>query len=351
MPSPVGLLSSDGLFLILAFPGLALLLLSIFLGFGTLFLRWRGTRKVDRWSRLREEWNSQILEVLAGSLEPDILVKSVQREEGLNFLDFLAEYVRRIRGEERVTLNAMARPFLPSLLEHLKDRLAERRAGAVQTLGLFGMPEYANVLRDALEDPSALVSMAAARSLLSPGQVDHLQDVMDHLHRFSQWHRAVLAQLLAKVGPDAAALLHQALMDSGHPLRIRAVVAHALRILRDVESADLATQVLESETDRELTVECLRLLAEVGESRHRGSVLPLLYHPDFPIRAQALRALRAVGSPEDLSLFSEGMKDESPWVAMEAARGMRFLGGMQELQAMAASPGSRSVLAQQVLAE
>jgi hypothetical protein len=45
------------------------------------------------------------------------------------------------------------------------------------------------------------------------------------------------------------------------------------------------------------------------------------------------------------------MKDESPWVAMEAARGVKSLGGAQELRVMAASSGPCSVLAQQVLAE
>ena len=213
------------------------------------------------------------------------------------------------------------------------------------------MPEYAAVLEKALDDPSPLVVMIAAESLVGPGNPGFVEQVLAHLHRFAGWHPVVLARLLADVGPEATPALRPALAETHRPGWVRIVVAQALRTIRDLESADVAVEVLGKETNPDLLVECLRLLAEVGESRHRKPLLPLLRSPEFPVRAQALRALREVGGPEDLPFFREALEDDSPWVALEAARGMEGLGGIEELKALAVSEDPRSTLARQVLAK
>jgi HEAT repeat protein len=244
----------------------------------------------------------------------------------------------------------MARPFLPAIVER-SEKKAFRRAQIIRTVGLLGMPEYGSFLEEALDDPSPLVALMAAESLLRPGFPQYVEQVLARFHRFERWHSAPLTRLLSDVGPEAAPMLRSVLANPSDPTWVRIVVAQALRTLRDVESADLAVHLIESEADSDLLTGCLKLLSEVGETRHREPLLPLLQSSDFPVRAQALRALQAAGSEEDLPFFKEALNDPSPWVALEAARGMAALGGEQDLRWLALSNSPLSVLANQVLEE
>jgi HEAT repeat protein len=193
--------------------------------------------------------------------------------------------------------------------------------------------------------------MIAAQSLSGPDHPEFLGLVLDRLHRYQDWHPAFLAGLLADAGPDAGPMLQTALGDETRAGWSRAVVAQALLGLRDLASADTAGEVLGRSDDPELLVACLKLLVEVGESRHRVALLPMLNSPHFPVRSYALKALGAVGTGEDLPEFVEALKDESPWVALEAARGLRALGGSEILEKLALSGGPRSPLALQVMSE
>lgn len=346
-----GLPLDDRLFLLLALAIQGLLGLAVLLALLTVFLRWRNTREARRWERMTGKWDPVILEVMAGTVGPESLLRLVQPTERFDFLDYLTLYARRVRGREREVLKTLARPFLPALAERLPGKRGGRRAGIVRILGILGMPEHAELLERALDDPSPLVAFMAAEALLVPEYPGFLPQVTARLHRFDGWHPALLARLLADVGPDSVAVLRPALTDTRHPLWVRVVIAQALRLMRDIGAADAAAEVLERETDGDLRVECLRLLSEVGESRHRESLLPLLRAPEFHVRAQALRALQAVGGREDLPSFRAALTDESPWVAIEAAKGMRALGGTEELNALALSSDPRSTLAREVLSE
>jgi len=334
---------------------LALTILGIF-GIGlafillTVLLRRKNARDTEDSDRREKKWEPVLLEVLAGSYGPKALLDLVLPEEPVPFLNYLALFIRRIRGSEAETLRAMARPLLPALVERHEKR-AFQRAQIIRTVGILGMPGYEAFLEEALDDPSPQVALMAAEALLRPGYPEFVDPVLARFHRFERWHTAPLSRLLSNVGPEASPELRSALANPDYPTWVRIVLAQALRTLRDVESADLAAQIIETGPDRELLVGCLKLLAEVGEARHRRPLLPFLESTDFPVRAQALRALRVAGDGEDLPLFTKALDDPSPWVALEAARGMAALGGKHDLRKLAASQNPLSTLASQVLEE
>jgi HEAT repeat protein len=350
MNSPGFPFLEDRIFILLAL--LLVGLLAIAAGFVllTVLLRRRNLRETRSWKQLKEKWEPAILEILAEERSPEALAESIRPEDRSRFLELLSLYIRRIRGDEVETLKDLAEPLLPDLVERRK-RKAEDRARTVRTVGLLGMPRYRHFLEEALDDPSPLVALTAAESLLQPGQPESVGPVLKRFHRFTRWHPAPLARLLTGMGPDAAPFLRPVLIDSDYPVWVRAVVARALRSIRDVESADLAAEIIESDGEGDLLVECLRLLSEVGESRHREPLIPLVSSQAFPVRAQALRALSTVGKEEDLIFFREALNDPSPWVALEGGRGMAALGGEEELRTLAASDGPVGTVAREVLGE
>jgi HEAT repeat protein len=341
----------DRIFALLALTILGLFLTAILFSLLTVLLRANNTRKNRLRAGQEAKWDPVILEVLAGAQEPQSLTRFVNPGEELPFLDYLLHYFRRIRGEETTILKDLATPFLPLLAETMSQRGVERRARSVQTLGVLGMPEYVLVVRDTLDDPSPLVSIIAAQSLSEHGRLEFFPSILQQLHRYSDWHPAFLAGLLSDAGADAAPLLRTALGEGSRPGWERGIIAQALRNIRDLDSADVAAKVLDETDDPDLLVPCLRLVAELGEGRHRDALIPHLESLHFPVRSYALRALRTLRVSEDLPLFLRALEDESPWVAMEAARGMRDLGATAHLQALALSDEPRSALALQVMAE
>jgi HEAT repeat protein len=223
------------------------------------------------------------------------------------------------------------------------------RARAIRILGALGLPEYAGTIRSALEDPSPQVSLIAAQSLASPLYPEAIGPLLHRFDRFSDWHPTFLSGLLAGPGGAACPHLRFALRDRTRPDWARAIAAQALHNLRDLASADIAAAVLVEGGSPDLQVACLRLVAEFGETRHRHVLMPFLRSPEFSVRAHALKALQTAGDAADHRLFFDAMDDESPWVSLEGARGLRALGAWESLHLLARVGGHRSTLAREVL--
>ena len=352
MPGFGSLPPGDRVLSILAVSILVLFLLAIFLAFLTVVIRVRNSRGTRLGAFRKAKWDPVILEVLEGTKGPEELLDLVEPGEELAFLSFLLLYARRIRGGERGILQVLAGPHLHPLVERTRAGRTEQRAWAVQTLGLMGMPRYADTLLEALDDPSPLVSLIAAQSLAKRGSAESAQFVLERLHRYSEFHVAFLSGLLADAGPDAAPLFRSTLGDERRPDWVRVVVAQALYDLRDLPSADVAADILPRETNPDLLVGCLRLIAQAGAGgRHRESVIPFLESHHFAVRSYALKALRVLGSSSDIPLILQALQDESPWVALEAARGLRELGAVEPLRELARTEGPRSLVALEVISE
>lgn len=341
----------DRLFLALALSVAALLVVAVALAVLALYLRWRNERVARLWAVLEARWEPLVLDVLVGERTPDEVQSAVHPKESLRFLDFLLRFVRRVAGAEVEILRGLAVPHLRHLAGEWREGSVERRARAVQTLGILGTEEYEPIVFEALDDPSPLVSIVAAQALAEPDHPQYVEQVLKRLDRYRDWHPAFLAGMLADAGAGAAPLLRAALADQERDAASRAVVAQALHQLRDPEAADVAAAVTAVSDDPDLLVACLRILAEVGESRHRGALLPLLDFSFFPVRSHALKALRAVGDRRDRPIFERALDDPSPWVALEGARGLRSVGAGEVLEALALGEGEQAALARQVIAE
>ncbi len=326
-----------------------LLICSVIFAAYSILLRIRNNRKAAHWARLETAWEQAILEVLSGEKEPSDLQQRVGRKDTLYFVDFVMRYARRLRGQEREILTELVRPFLSRITERTVGGDAERRARAVQTISTLGFEEYTDRIIAALDDPSPLVAMIAARALARKEHPQHAVPVLKRLHRFQGWSRNYLSTMLSAVGPQIAPALRETLMDAGQPPQARAVAAEALRELNEFRAADDAVKVLETEQDRDLLASSLRLLAQTGRPEHLPAIRSLLGSPDFVVRAQAAGALGAIGDHQDIPLLREAFEDPSQWVAIQAAQGLKESGGVQTLKEIADSDHPRADLAKQVL--
>lgn len=349
----VELILEDKILYFLIFIILLLFILALVLAVYTLILRRANRLKALKWMRLENKWQPVVLDVLSGTAKSKDLLDLVGDEERLYFVDFLERFAQRLRGEERGTLSELALPFLDPVVRNLQHKDAERRARAVQTLCLLGLPHYANEIIVTLDDPAPLVSMVAARYLMRREHPEYALHVLDHLHNFGTWSRNLLASMMASVGPKAIPALRDTFVNKDKPIFVRCVAADALRQLNDFKVADAAVHILGSETDRELLAASLRLLTTIGNPDHVPAVVrQLCDSSDFVVRANALKVLGYLARlPQDISILKAAIDDSSSWVAIQAAQGLKESGSLDILRDIAMSDHPRANLAQQVLTE
>lgn len=312
-------------------------------------LRLSNDRKARRWAELESRWESFALGVVVG-LEPAEKVWAlVGPRDGLHFIKYLLRFAKRVTGSERRVVDELAAPYLPLVLPQLRYRTAERRARAVQTLSILGSRTYSDIILRALDDPSPLVAMVAARALARGGSPHFASGILSRMHRFGQWRPSFLASMLASMGPAVAPALRSALADPKYQPTVRAVAADALRELHDYPSADFAAPVLEETTDRNLLATTLNLMAHVGRAEHLPAIRRHAMSPEPIVRARAVAALGHVGAAEDLPFLVGAFHDESSWVALRAAEALQEAGAHDSLAALARADLPRSPLARQIL--
>jgi len=338
-------------FAFLAFVVLILFVVSLLFALLALVLRLRNGRIDARHRRLTAAWEPAVLQVLARSASEADMADRVGKSDRFHYLTFLQGYATRLRGEERTMIRRLAAPYLPELAARAPRGNAEERGLAIQVLAGIGMPEHADVVASALDDPSPFVAMTAARGLFQRGQERYFPVVLEHLSRFTLWSRSLLASMLARGGPGAAPLLRGMLADDSQPALVRTVAADALRLLNDVDSVDIAVAVLQRQMDRELLAACLRIIRQLGHRDHVPIVRPLVASPDPVVRAAAVATIGQIGGRSEVPLLQGLLDDVAFWVSLQAARGLMALGEIETLRRLAVTEGPWSVLAQQVLSE
>ncbi|MFQ5538582.1 MAG: HEAT repeat domain-containing protein [Gemmatimonadota bacterium] len=341
----------DAALVVIAYLVGVLLLLSFAFAVYTFWLRFRHRARDARWNRLREGWETPVLEVLDDPGGIPALQASIPREMRLYFVRFVVEFARRVRGPELDTLRRLALPFLEPLVRRTLSGDVEVRTRAVQTLGTLGLPRYADVVVEAMDDPSPLVAMVAVRALARPEYAEFTEPVLKRLYRFHSWSRGFLSAMLAGIGSEGVPHLRKALADGEEEPWVRAVVADALAVLGDPGSGDIAAGVVEIEEDEDLLAAALRLLAVVGRPEHIDVVRVRCASPIPHVRSHALKALGVLGREEDVPRLLGAVADPSPWVALRAAEGILAAGAHPLLRDLAESDHPRALLAAQVLAE
>ncbi len=345
------LILKDQVFLVLAITIIVSLILVVVFAIYTIYLRLRNIRKAKYWQRLEALWEPAVLNILTGESTRESVKNLVDPRESVYFIDYCLRFAQRLSGEEADTIRRLVEPYLPALAQRLQKGDPAQRARAARTLSMLSFKQYYEVIESALDDPSPLVAMIAARALAQRGSPGCIAAVMERLHRFENWSQSYLASMLTTVDPESAPILRNALQDTNKEARVRTVAADALRAINDLESGDSATAVLTEKIDRDLMAAVLRLLGTVGRPEHLQNVRPLAKSDDFVVRAQAFRVLGELGGASEFEILRQGLEDESPWTAIQAARGLREAGGEDLLREFAARDHPRSELAYQVLAE
>jgi HEAT repeat protein len=333
--------------------GLLLLALTAFL-VAALLLRRRNDRKARRWNGFEAAWGTLMKAAYEGRATSADVKSTIAAGEELFFVDFLYKQALQVRDpERRAVLRQLATPYLPLITTRTRGGDPERRARAVKTLAELGGAHHTRYLIAALDDPSSLVSMSAARGLARAAGAGGVREIVARVDRYGDWNRRYLRATLAQLGLTAVPALRSSAQDAGLSPSVRAVCLETLGELEDAGSTAIAEEILWTQDDVDLCAAALRLLRRCGTAEHALTVRNLCYHDDPVIRAQAVGTLAKIGEDADAEVLESALKDPSAWVALHAARGLKSRGRVRVLEEAVASAGPTGAtgLALQVLRE
>lgn len=329
----------------------ALLSITVILTGSAMLLRGINAARQRRWRRHEAEWTETLDAVAAGRIPPGDMARLARRGGEGEFVEFVTARARTAPADARARLCEAALPHVDAVERMMEDPDPDRRARAVHTLGMIGGDRRAGLLLEALADPAPVVATAAARELIRTGDPALAEIVVERLDRFDHWSPRYVAALLSSAGPEIAPMLAEVFADPTRPPFARACCADALRKLRYEKGADAAARVAEAASDRELAGSALRYLRVVATPAHRELTRRLVNSPDEVIRGHAARILGVIGDGADARRLCRLVGDESPWVAIHAARGLLEGGRRDLLDEIAASDHPRSSLARELTLE
>ena len=284
-------------------------------------LRRANNRKAGHWGMLERNWGAAVESIAHGS-SAETLHAIVRPAEQLVLLDFLYKSTVNEACPDRRRLNAaLARPYLPALAARIRDGDVWQRARAIRTLAELGGGEHGGLIVAALDDPAPHVALTAARTYARLG-LGPIEPLLDRMERYQRWDRRLLRLTLASLGREAAPALHARFADAQLAPKTRAVLADALADLQYADANDTAVEALGLETDVDLRAAALRLIRTPVSSRHRVMVRALCESDDAVLRAQAVACLARIAGPEDFGELTRALADHSPWVVLNAKRGL-----------------------------
>jgi hypothetical protein len=345
------LAEEDRLLAIIAFVSAVLLGIAFLFALLTIGLRLRSMRRQYVRSSLEQTWEPLVLSVLAGDMTPADLEGDVPRRHALFFVAYLLRFIDRFAGEERHSLRALARPYLPLVAAQLRHRRAETRARGVQTLVMLGLDEYDREVVAALDDPSLTVAMVAARSLANREHTRFAPEILERIHRFRYWSPIYLSSLFTGMGSAVVPALRAIYADERANPAVRRVAADALHDLDDIGAVETAARIAATPVEPELHAASIRLLGRVGAPQHAHLARRALESGNPLLRLRAAETLGVIGGVEDLLRLRAAVDDSSAWVALAAARALARAGGQELLASLRHEEGPRGSLAREVLGE
>jgi HEAT repeat protein len=297
--------------------GLGAIVVTLLAGLATMraLARRRGRLVADARERFEDLVAEQL--VADGAV---VAPRGLDRLERRVLLDVGLAALVELRGRERDRVAALleaAGLVDPEAAKLRRGRPgARRRAGDV--LGQIASPGTREPLRAALEDPDALVRLAAARGLAELGDSE-VASVMSAIADVAAEHQAgAVAELVLTLGTRAPGSLGALYATSGSPAVRRLVVATIGELRLGAHVALLRAALTEED---ELAARAARGLGLIGDVEATPDLLALLADPQrsWFVRAAATTALGRLGDPAAVAPLAAELAESDEWPRRRAA--------------------------------
>ncbi len=330
-----------------------LIALAFLLAAATVHFRFANIRKEQAWRNLETKWRPLANRVISGEIPASALHQAVEPAERYFFVEFLARYATRFERHEKAILESLAEPYLPGIAARLDSEDPDIRSRAIITLGLLGPRKHVMALVEGLSAEEPITVLAAARALCALEDENAVRHVFLHIHKAELWSVSFLSRVIASAGRAAERPCREIMVDPDRSVWIRILAVESLRKLNDFEAADLARDLILSQSDAPPGVlcACLRLLKNIGTERHLDAIRHVWGSDNDAVRTNAIAALGGAGTRDDLPRLRLMVSDANQWVVWSAIRGIMNLGDRDFLRDLVKAGHKAGPAAQAVLDE
>ncbi|MCQ4313879.1 DUF5691 domain-containing protein [Pseudomonas stutzeri] len=243
---------------------------------------------------------------------------------------FLLQWNRtqlQLRGTARERMNRalVAMGMDRQALGLLRGRVRSKLIG-LTSLRHLADPAHWDAVQPLLLNRNAIVSLAAAQSLIAMDPTRAMQLILPASVTRPDWALPRLASLCQQAGEQAVTMpLLMTLSGSDDPRRGRlaALLVHG----EPRHAAPWARARLDENAAPEQLQVALRCLCELGDPRDRARLQRALTHSHADVRLAALQALHKQARGDDNELFLPMLGDSSWWVRQAAADSLATLPG------------------------
>lgn len=308
---------SDALLNFVRLSGLTVFLLIIALLVTIAILRYAAERRKRLEAALSRRWQPVFFHAVEGL--PFEAPRVFGRDREIILLIWI-HFTESIRGDARLRLRQLALDLKLDRTAHilLKRGSIRSRMMAIVALGRMQSVEVRDQIALFVTDPSPMLSLLAARSLLQIDASRGIRTILDELVRRDDWPLRSVAAMLAELPRDVlAAPLIDAVKDS--PASSTSRLLRLLSTLNLGDTWDVLAPLLGNDKPVEILVAALKACSD---PRALAAVRHLAGHEQWIVRAQAAAALGRLGNEPDGLLLQTMLGDPEWWVRYRAARAL-----------------------------
>ncbi len=294
-----------------------------------------------------------VLEVGSGLSKGRRRRSRIARTDLYVLVDIAQDLLGSVRGASREQVIDLLRQTgaEAALLKDLKSWRIGRRVKAIETLALLPGAEVIAALGEALADRNPDVRLAAASALVNMGHDVTVAQLVEKLEVGVVIRSRMLRDIFRVVATrDTGDLIE--LLDSEPPNLVAALAIYAIGTTQDYSLIPVITRHA-SRPAVDVRAEAMRALAAIGHPAAGPTVMAGLRDPAWEVRTEAAICAGRIPLPNAVPLLQERLSDEQWWPRFRAAEALREIGGRGRytLEQARKGQGAAARIADMVLAE
>lgn len=295
----------------------------------------------------------RILQFMESGSDLETLQQNFRDENILHVREMVMQLLGSVKGDTRDLLVALlwGVGVRDHALETIKKGDDIEKLKAIEVLALFTDMDALAALHHAMDDDNQNIRLMAAEALAENDPGLSVTELVEKLDIGGTIRSRMLREIFLKVGRNHV----KDLVDLLEGVAVEDIAVLTLYAIGRVQDYSVVPAVIKQMESKHVNVraEALRALAAIGHPKCKQAVIAAIDDIAWPVRAQAAVCAGVIGLTDAIEPLSKLLDDEEWWARFRAAEALVKLGpgGITALENASRGVGRSAQIAQLVLSE